>query len=329
MSEQQKSYRRFADQAGHYFSRPHASIPDGPVTSRACWRGQELAARPSDWLFEPGSEQLFELTDAAKQLSARSLRLEQIGRSAAQLPSWQPDIKRWRQELSVGCGVVVLRGIPVAELTRTEAEIAFWLLGQHLGEPGGQNPDQELLGHVTDYHEATDNPLVRLYRTTANIDFHCDAADVVGLLCLQPAAAGGLSRIASSVQIFNDLLSESEALAAQLFVPQALDSRGEQKAGAAPYRMIAPAAYDGSTLRTFYHSEYFRSAMRHSEAQRSAAAKAMFDRYDELALANCLDLELLAGDVQLISNHSIVHARTGYEDDPAAPRHLLRLWLSL
>jgi alpha-ketoglutarate-dependent taurine dioxygenase len=35
------------------------------------------------------------------------------------------------------------------------------------------------------------------------------------------------------------------------------------------------------------------------------------------------------GDIQLSSNHVTLHARTAYEDDPAAPRHLLRLWLSL
>ena len=35
------------------------------------------------------------------------------------------------------------------------------------------------------------------------------------------------------------------------------------------------------------------------------------------------------GDVQLISNHTVVHARTAYEDAPGSERHLLRLWLSL
>jgi len=34
--------------------------------------------------------------------------------------------------------------------------------------------------------------------------------------------------------------------------------------------------------------------------------------------------------MQFISNHTIVHARTAYEDyaDPNEKRHLLRLWLS-
>jgi alpha-ketoglutarate-dependent taurine dioxygenase len=42
-----------------------------------------------------------------------------------------------------------------------------------------------------------------------------------------------------------------------------------------------------------------------------------------------LDMQLEPGDLQLLSNHTILHARTAYEDDPRAPRHLLRLWLSL
>jgi alpha-ketoglutarate-dependent taurine dioxygenase len=42
-----------------------------------------------------------------------------------------------------------------------------------------------------------------------------------------------------------------------------------------------------------------------------------------------LDMQLSPGDVQLVSNHTVVHARTSYVDDPSSPRHLLRLWLSL
>lgn len=41
-------------------------------------------------------------------------------------------------------------------------------------------------------------------------------------------------------------------------------------------------------------------------------------------------MQFVPGDVQLISNHTVLHARTAYEDEPAAgaKRHLLRLWLS-
>jgi hypothetical protein len=41
-------------------------------------------------------------------------------------------------------------------------------------------------------------------------------------------------------------------------------------------------------------------------------------------------MELQAGDVQLLSNHTVIHARTGYEDHAAddLKRHLLRLWIT-
>jgi hypothetical protein len=42
-------------------------------------------------------------------------------------------------------------------------------------------------------------------------------------------------------------------------------------------------------------------------------------------------MALAPGDLQLVSNHTVIHARTAYDDAPDADgrRHLLRLWLSL
>ncbi len=43
-----------------------------------------------------------------------------------------------------------------------------------------------------------------------------------------------------------------------------------------------------------------------------------------------LQMEFRPGDVQLLSNAKILHAREAYTDfgDPAERRHLLRLWLT-
>jgi hypothetical protein len=42
-------------------------------------------------------------------------------------------------------------------------------------------------------------------------------------------------------------------------------------------------------------------------------------------------MDLAPGDIQWLSNHTIVHARTAYDDhpEPERKRHLLRLWLSV
>ncbi len=57
------------------------------------------------------------------------------------------------------------------------------------------------------------------------------------------------------------------------------------------------------------------------------------DTYEAIAMEEgmYLDMDLQPGDIQLLSNHTNLHARTEYEDhdDPAKRRHLLRLWLSL
>jgi hypothetical protein len=42
-----------------------------------------------------------------------------------------------------------------------------------------------------------------------------------------------------------------------------------------------------------------------------------------------LDMDFRPGDVQWLRNAFVLHKRTAYEDDPARPRHLLRLWLQM
>src|SRR4029453_7328080 len=74
----------------------------------------------------------------------------------------------------------------------------------------------------------------------------------------------GLSRIASSVTVFNELWHRDPSLAARLFESVRLDRRNEEKPGQPAYALIQPSCFDGHTLRTFYHSDYYRSVARHT-----------------------------------------------------------------
>jgi len=88
---------------------------------------------------------------------------------------------------------MLLRGLPVAEWGEEKSSVIYWAIGNHLGRPGAQNELGELLGHIRDTGEAARDPNVRLYKTAADIAYHCDLADVVCLLCLQTSASGGAS----------------------------------------------------------------------------------------------------------------------------------------
>ncbi|HQR54196.1 MAG TPA: TauD/TfdA family dioxygenase, partial [Burkholderiales bacterium] len=264
---------------------------------------------------------------------ARSLPLATMTKADFPLPILAARIRDWRDEVATGRGLQVVSGVPVDSWSLDEASAFFWGLGQHLGRPGAQNRKGDLLGHVRDTGADRTDRYVRQYMTTQNIPFHCDAADMVGLLCLHKAKSGGLSRIASSVSVYNELLRRRPDLAPRLFEPFMLDTRDEAEANGLKALPIPPCRYADGTLRTFWHSEYFRTVQRHEGMRLTDAETELFDLYDEISASPefHVDMELEPGDVQLLSNHTVIHARTDYEDHPEdeRKRHLLRLWITL
>lgn len=328
------NFRSFRDQSLHYFMREHTHIPASRVEAASAWRGEDLKSRVDEWLVVLSDEDLDEIGRAADAKIAAGVTMDDITRDNFPLPNLSRGIESWRKEIKNGRGFVVIRGLPVEDWGEEKSAMAYWGVGHHLGSPGAQNPQNELLGHVIDYGEEADNPIVRRYRTTGNIDFHCDAADAVGLLCLHTAKHGGQSRIVSSVAIFNEIRAQRPDLVERLFEPMALDLRGEEKPGEPGFISLPPVRYtDDGGLKTFYHSEYFRSAERHADVQFDASTQELLDLYDNLCLRPDLQLDmwLEPGDMQFISNHTTIHSRTEYEDWPERERkrHLLRLWLSL
>ncbi len=325
-------WNSFGAQAMHYFNRPHDEVRRAPLAGPAAWRGETLRDS-SEWIETLDAAAVAEL-DAGLQLArGRGLQLETLRRDDFPLPTLAPRLAAWATTLTAGRGFLLVRGLPVERWGEADSSLVYWALGQHLGRPGAQNPAGELLGHVVDTGEDAANPFVRRYRTAGDIAFHCDLADAVGLLCLRSARRGGASRLVSSVSVYNELLARRPDLVERLYEPFLLDNRDERRRDQPPYLPVPPCRYADGALRTFYHSDYFRSVERHPDAPRfSAAERELLDLYE--AIANeaelYLDMELRPGDLQLVSNHTVLHARTAYEDAAGAGRrHLLRLWLSL
>jgi len=326
-------YLSFIEQTLHYFDRPHEAPLSTPLEAPSAWRGKDLPTLES-MAYRLSADEVTEIETALAAAQASGLPVRDLTAEDFPLPSLTAKFAGWRNTLSMGLGFVVLRGVPVERWTQAQSECFFWCFGLHLGRPGEQNPDGDLLGHVIDLREKVATETTRLYKTAANIDYHCDAADVVGLLCLKRAREGGHSRIVSSVAVFNELLQRRPDLAPRLFDPVALDIRDKEVNEAGSSLPIPPCRYAAGQLRTFYHADYFRSASRHDDVpELTTEEQELLDTYEAIALEEgmYLDMDLEPGDIQLLSNHTNLHARTEYEDfeDPAERRHLLRLWLSL
>ena len=327
-------FRSYGEQSKHYFNRVHTGVPPGPIDSPAAWLGRDMHNAQQQWSTALSADDIAELEQAMAKIERAGIATDEVTTANFELPRLATKINEWRKALAVGRGFVVVSGLPVADWGDEKSALAFWGIGHHLGLPGGQNPQGEVLGHVIDYGEEANRPNVRRYRTAGNIDFHCDAADVVGLLCLHPAKSGGQSRIASSIAVYNEALKRIPDAIHRLFEPFALDLRDEQPAGKRAFASVQPCCWEGGPLlRTFYHSEYFRSAARLDGVDIDPAASQILDTYDEIGLDENvhLDMWLEPGDMQFVSNHTTLHARTAYEDwaEVDRRRHLLRLWLSL
>ncbi len=328
------AYRSFAELALKYSLRPHEGVPDRPLHGPAAWRGRDMAARPQAWQYRLPDAEIAEIEADVTAARARGVPMEEVTAADVPLTELSARIAEWRRELTEGRGFLLLRGLPVRRWGHDFSAYAYWCLGHRLGQPGAQNPQNELLGHVKDYGEEKANPAVRRYRTAGHIAFHCDLADVVGLLCLQTAKSGGQSLIASSVAIFDEIMRRRPDLIPRLFEPFKVDRRGEQRADDTPWIEVQPCCFANGRLSTFWHSDYFRSVTRHEGVPPfTEAEQDLLDLYDALAASPEFHLAmwLEPGDIQFISNHTVVHARTEYEDGngPEERRHLLRLWLSL
>jgi hypothetical protein len=317
-------------QSLHYLARPHSEIPRSRIGGPAAWRGDELEARP-DWRVQLDAADIDEI-DRALVFAERSGRsLAAMRRRDFPLPTLRRGILDWTAELQQGTGVVLLRGLPVARWSEDQAKLFFWCLGLHLGRPGAQNGRGDLLGRVRNQGLSYDDPTVRGYQTSAALRFHTDFADVVGLFCLRAAKFGGLSRFVSSVRVYDELLQRRPDLVDLLFEPMLFDTRGD--AGIEFVRVI-PCRYDAGQLRSLYHGDYLRSGEQHPRAPKiPARVHELLDTYDAIASepGMYIDVEFLPGDVQLLSNHTVLHSRTAYVDGdaPEQQRDLLRLWLSL
>lgn len=304
-----------------------------PIEGPSAWIGAEMKQREDEWTYRLSPAEVAEIESAVAAVRARGLDIAQIRSADFPLPSLGPVLDRLREEVVQGRGFVLLRGMPVEGRPVAESATAFWGVGSYFGSARSQNAKGHLLGHVYDLGLSTADPNIRSYATAEEQRFHIDRADLVALLCLQRAKSGGLSAIVSSMTVHNVMAQRRPDLLERLYRPFPTDRRGEVPEGKAPF-YEAPVfnEYEGK-LSVLYSRLHIGSSQRFPQARR--LDREDFEALDMFAqLAGDpelrLDMSFMPGDVQILHNHTILHARTAYEDwpEPERKRHLLRLWLA-
>jgi len=307
------------------------------------WHGAALR-NDSRWQYRLEREDVAELDAALRHAASHNVPLAALDRQAFPLRRLARKLASIAEELENGCGIARLRGLPASHWSRAQLETVWMGLATHLGTPVHQNAYAQLLREICDegsdvgerygqLQAAGGTFLSSRARTASNAElrFHTDRCDIVGLLCLRQALHGGISKVASSVAVHNAMLVSHSALAALLYEDLPRSRMGEENGGEHQWYMLPVWGVRDGRFTSHYSRTYVEAGQLQEGVPRiSAAYWRALDLLAELADALCMQMTLRPGDMQFLNNHVIYHARTAFADAPGRhkSRSLLRVWLS-
>jgi hypothetical protein len=182
------------------------AVPMQTIEGLAAWRGSDYK-NASDFTHLLTDAEIAEIDAAVQTITRWGIDHIAIDRHNFELPRFGKYLTVIRDDLLLrGRGFMVIRGVPVERYSIAAAAAAFLGIGAYFGKPVSQNGKGHILGHVKDLGRSIDDPSARIYQTTHKQTFHTDSVDIVALLCLKTAKAGGLSRIVSSMFLYAEML---------------------------------------------------------------------------------------------------------------------------
>jgi hypothetical protein len=190
-----------------------------------------------------------------------------------------------------------------------------------------QSSSGDRLGHVT-YDDK--NPHRRGYRDNTELFMHTDGYEILGLLCVQQGASGGLSSIVSTLAIHNEILATRPELLDPLYrgFPHALIEAHNTATPITPYNVPVFSSVNG-VVSGLYTRLFLREAVQQLGTPLPADFAEAVSYFEEVALRGDMRLTFMLepGGFLVLNNFATMHSRTNFTDSPTQKRHLLRLWL--
>ncbi|MCQ4159118.1 TauD/TfdA family dioxygenase [Roseomonas sp. GC11] len=302
-----------------------------PIGGPAAWRGPAIAAA-RDWEYRLSPADIEDIAAALAVAKASGRAASAIGRAEFPLPHFGETLAGLLAGLRGGRGFLLLRGLPVDRFSEIEREVIFFGLGAHLGRAVSQNAHGELLGYVFDQGRTHAMANTRGYQTKADLTFHTDRCDLVGLLCHRAAKQGGESSVVSTAAIHDEILRTRPDLLPLLYRGFHYGEReaADSADGVSARRIPVFSERDGVVSCRFI-SRAIELAWKRGVPASPAEVEALelMKHYTEHPDFR-LDMVLEAGDMQFCNNYVTAHARTAFEDfpEPERRRLMVRLWLS-
>jgi hypothetical protein len=304
--------------------------PDSVIESvggLAAWRADDLLADMS-WCrtFTAGEVDAIDRALRHNQTVNPELDLARMTVDDFPIPDLADEIDNLRRELINGRGTIAYEGFPVDRYSADELRAIWWGLNLHTGTAVSQSWRGDLIGDVRDL--GTGN--------TSNVElgFHCDAADATGLFFLRQGERGGVSRIASSVAVHDEILRRRPDLLAVLYRPFTVSCQSNELPGEQPWYDMPVFGRVGDDLACAFVKTNITWAAKNVGAP--PLTDEQIEAVEQVAAVAAepqmwIERRFEAGTMWFVNNQTVLHMRTEFtdHDDPAMKRHLLRIWLSL
>ena len=307
------------------------AITPEPALSAIRWTAKSMARR-ENWKFTAPATLVADARALSMWAGTVADPLASLARETLDLPSVRALAAQIAWELDNGTGVAWVRQVP--PIDEQTMRLLYLALGLQLGTP---IETYGRLYDVTDSGASYKDKPIPVSQTRESTGMHTDSSvksvcpRVIGLLCIRPATRGGNSRIVAAAETHEQLRAASPALLERLYLAYVRDmvTPGAERSQQAVAQNRFPVfAWQGRLV--FRYMRYWIERG-HDRAGLPLGLEdiAAFDMLDQELSAerNVLTFRMGPGEMLFIDNTTIAHDRDAYEDDPAAPRLLVRLWL--
>lgn len=306
------------------------------VVRSRCWDVTQMRARIRSWVFTVGEgtrREAAELLEWGRSLGSLDpvavLRDDSI--ATPHLASLAASVRR---ELDVS-GVALVCGFRC--MSEEALRLAYMKLGLALGTP---IETYGRLYEVRDTGVSYRDVAVPVSQTRESTGMHTDSSGkdvaprVVGLACVRQAPRGGGTRLVSAALAHEVLRRDHPQLLARLYdgfvrdVVTPGDDRDPERVSRNRFPVFSYSESSGALCLRYMRFWIERGHERCGEPLDDEAWRA-FDALDAVLSdpSHVLSFRMEPGDFLFVDNTLVAHDREAYEEDPASPRLMLRLWL--
>ncbi|KAI1327877.1 hypothetical protein F5Y16DRAFT_370578 [Xylariaceae sp. FL0255] len=314
-----------------------ASLPQGfpaKMEGPMAWDGPDYEDQPDLYTNVLSKDDLAEIHEAISHFKATGLSRGHINQQTFPLSErFSKRLNEVNSILNDGKGFHVIRGIDPNQFTEEEHVLLFAGMASHIADNRKAWIDHICNNKVV----GPDEPPLRPTELAVPMDFHtdADAGNILALFTENKGKAGGYQYLSSFWSVYNTIMEEDPSVMACLAADwhwEKPDRGQEGRVNQVMDRRAIVGHVNGKPEinygRTFVagSAEYPLSA----DAPRLTVDQIhALDVLSTHAKRHAFRVHVESGDILLVNNLSILHARTAFEDSPAENlvRHVLRLWL--